>query len=267
MSSSSFVTPGAKKKNKNNKDGFKFDKISIHKGLIFSPKHLEDDDAHVSFDTKKIYMADSKWVVREKHIEKFDRSEDQSSCSFIAKCVGYIFHQSHNDASWQDFCQRIQSLSEKHNPECIQSLSEKHNPDCIQSLSEKHNPESAEHFYNFMAQSSKVGLAHQHQEEIFPSNVMSVTKPRGHHNDRDVNFRIQQARARDADHVHQAKRQCLSGNQKRVRFKKKEDDALLEGVEKFGEGKWKDILNEYKDVFHEKRTNVNLKDRYRNLKK
>jgi hypothetical protein len=69
------------------------------------------------------------------------------------------------------------------------------------------------------------------------------------------------ARARDAAHVHQAKR-----NPKRVRFERKEDVVLLEGVEKFGEGKWRRILDEYKDWFHEKRTNVNLKDRYRNLK-
>jgi hypothetical protein len=47
-----------------------------------------------------------------------------------------------------------------------------------------------------------------------------------------------------------------------------EDEALLEGIERNGIGKWQDILSDpqYGCVLAN-RTNVDLKDRYRNLKK
>ncbi|KAL3517958.1 hypothetical protein ACH5RR_020547 [Cinchona calisaya] len=54
---------------------------------------------------------------------------------------------------------------------------------------------------------------------------------------------------------------------KKRRFKRwstSEEDALRIGVEKYGRGKWKIILNEYRDVFEE-RTEVDLKDKWRNL--
>lgn len=51
----------------------------------------------------------------------------------------------------------------------------------------------------------------------------------------------------------------------RVRFTQKEVQNLLEGVKRFGVGKWKEILGCYE--FNEKRTTVDLKDKYRNIQK
>ena len=50
----------------------------------------------------------------------------------------------------------------------------------------------------------------------------------------------------------------------RVRFSKREVENLLEGVKRFGVGKWAKIANHYE--FHESRTNVHLKDKYRTMK-
>eukprot|EP00984_Skeletonema_dohrnii_P012751 scaffold5206_cov78-Skeletonema_dohrnii-CCMP3373.AAC.4 len=55
---------------------------------------------------------------------------------------------------------------------------------------------------------------------------------------------------------------------KRVPYSEEEKDALLQGVEEFGEGKWKKIRNHYADTFDlNMRTPVNLKDLYRTLTK
>lgn len=55
---------------------------------------------------------------------------------------------------------------------------------------------------------------------------------------------------------------------KRVPYSEEEKDALLKGVEEFGEGKWKKIRNHYADTFDlNMRTAVNLKDLYRTLTK
>lgn len=61
-----------------------------------------------------------------------------------------------------------------------------------------------------------------------------------------------------------------SWKQSRIRYSDKEKRCLLEGVERYGLGKWVEILNdvEYKKVFAKNdRTNVNLKDLYRTLTK
>lgn len=49
-------------------------------------------------------------------------------------------------------------------------------------------------------------------------------------------------------------------------FSEDEENALIKGVQRFGEGKWALILKEYKSHFIE-RTGVNLKDKWRNIKK
>ncbi|KAL7541796.1 hypothetical protein ACHAXR_011227 [Thalassiosira sp. AJA248-18] len=55
---------------------------------------------------------------------------------------------------------------------------------------------------------------------------------------------------------------------KRIPYSEEEKGALLMGVEKIGIGRWNDILDYYQDVFKvNNRTNVNLKDLYRNLTK
>ncbi|XP_047313102.1 uncharacterized protein LOC124916431 [Impatiens glandulifera] len=43
-----------------------------------------------------------------------------------------------------------------------------------------------------------------------------------------------------------------------------EEDTLRDGVKKFGHGNWKSILEHYKDIFEE-RTEVDLKDKWRNM--
>ena len=50
-----------------------------------------------------------------------------------------------------------------------------------------------------------------------------------------------------------------------IRWTDEEVEFLKEGVERFGVGNWKEILRTYK--FHSRRTNVDLKDKWRNLKK
>ncbi len=40
---------------------------------------------------------------------------------------------------------------------------------------------------------------------------------------------------------------------------------LLIGIELFGMSKWKEILEKYRDHFHESRKSNDLKDKYRNL--
>jgi len=53
-----------------------------------------------------------------------------------------------------------------------------------------------------------------------------------------------------------------SGNSKRMRWTQEEESYLVDGVKKFGKSKWKFILSSY--TFRN-RTNVNLKDKWRNL--
>ncbi|KAL3759678.1 hypothetical protein ACHAWU_009825 [Discostella pseudostelligera] len=55
---------------------------------------------------------------------------------------------------------------------------------------------------------------------------------------------------------------------KRIPFTEVEKECLLKGVKKFGVGSWAKILDHYRDVFQvNDRSNVNLKDLYRNLTK
>ncbi|KAJ8751350.1 hypothetical protein K2173_016543 [Erythroxylum novogranatense] len=51
---------------------------------------------------------------------------------------------------------------------------------------------------------------------------------------------------------------------KMKRWSLEEEDALREGVKKFGKGNWKLILNSRRDIFAE-RTEVDLKDKWRNM--
>ena len=51
----------------------------------------------------------------------------------------------------------------------------------------------------------------------------------------------------------------------RVPFTAKEVEYLEEGIEKFGVGNWKEIIKHYK--FNPRRTNQDLKDKWRNLMK
>lgn len=56
--------------------------------------------------------------------------------------------------------------------------------------------------------------------------------------------------------------------QKRIPYSEEERQALLEGVEKIGRGKWREIRDEYADIFDvNQRSTVNLKDLYRTLNK
>lgn len=48
-----------------------------------------------------------------------------------------------------------------------------------------------------------------------------------------------------------------------TRFSRQEHEMLVDGIRKFGVGNWKRILCAYE--FHEKRTAVDLKDKYRNI--
>ena len=50
----------------------------------------------------------------------------------------------------------------------------------------------------------------------------------------------------------------------RISWTDEEVEALREGVDKHGKGKWKEILVEKRHVFQE-RTTVDLKDKWRNL--
>ena len=54
---------------------------------------------------------------------------------------------------------------------------------------------------------------------------------------------------------------------KKVRFSEDEAAALLEGVKQYGVGKWQKILSdpEWQGVFHKKRNNVDLKDKWVNM--
>ncbi|KAL4558443.1 hypothetical protein LXL04_036643 [Taraxacum kok-saghyz] len=56
----------------------------------------------------------------------------------------------------------------------------------------------------------------------------------------------------------------LVKQRRRKRWSTLEEDTLRTGVQKYGKGNWKLILNEYRDVF-EDRTEVDLKDKWRNL--
>ena len=49
----------------------------------------------------------------------------------------------------------------------------------------------------------------------------------------------------------------------RIAFSSEEEQYLKEGVKKFGVGCWMEILRTY--PFHPKRSNVDLKDKWRNL--
>ncbi|KAJ8768726.1 hypothetical protein K2173_023630 [Erythroxylum novogranatense] len=56
----------------------------------------------------------------------------------------------------------------------------------------------------------------------------------------------------------------LAKRRKMKRWSLEEEDALREGVQKFGKGNWKLILNSRRDIFAE-RTEVDLKDKWRNM--
>ncbi|XP_077375998.1 telomeric repeat binding factor a isoform X2 [Festucalex cinctus] len=59
-------------------------------------------------------------------------------------------------------------------------------------------------------------------------------------------------------------RSSVSGMKKRVKWTEEESRKLKQGVEKFGEGNWSRIKDYYKFTT---RTNVNLKDRWRTMRK
>ncbi|CAD24946.1 hypothetical protein [Encephalitozoon cuniculi GB-M1] len=46
-----------------------------------------------------------------------------------------------------------------------------------------------------------------------------------------------------------------------------EKEALLKGVKEFGRGKWKEILEKYRDVFNESRRHIDLSDKLRVINK
>ncbi|KAI3749806.1 hypothetical protein L2E82_20422 [Cichorium intybus] len=56
----------------------------------------------------------------------------------------------------------------------------------------------------------------------------------------------------------------LAKQRKKKRWSTLEEDTLRTGVQKYGKGNWKLILNMYRDIF-EDRTEVDLKDKWRNL--
>lgn len=56
----------------------------------------------------------------------------------------------------------------------------------------------------------------------------------------------------------------LTRKRKKRRWTTIEEDTLRTGVQKYGKGNWKLILNMYRDIF-EDRTEVDLKDKWRNL--
>jgi len=55
-------------------------------------------------------------------------------------------------------------------------------------------------------------------------------------------------------------------NNKKLSWTQEEEDALIRGVKKFGEGNWIIILSSYKAIFHPFRTSTHLEDKWRNLK-
>ncbi|XP_014499417.1 uncharacterized protein LOC106760502 [Vigna radiata var. radiata] len=60
------------------------------------------------------------------------------------------------------------------------------------------------------------------------------------------------------------KSNAFTKRRKTKRWSHLEEETLKNGVEKFGRGNWKLILNAHKDIFEE-RTEVNLKDKWRNI--
>ncbi|ADM10928.1 uncharacterized protein Eint_010650 [Encephalitozoon intestinalis ATCC 50506] len=46
-----------------------------------------------------------------------------------------------------------------------------------------------------------------------------------------------------------------------------ESEALIKGIKEFGHGKWKEILEKYKDVFKEDRKHIDLSDKFRVMSK
>ena len=62
-----------------------------------------------------------------------------------------------------------------------------------------------------------------------------------------------------------AKRAKTGEAVKRVQWTYEESVNIWKGVQKYGEGNWKDILESYK--FHSSRTNVGVKDRWRTMVK
>ncbi|KAJ0628893.1 putative transcription factor MYB-HB-like family [Helianthus annuus] len=56
----------------------------------------------------------------------------------------------------------------------------------------------------------------------------------------------------------------LVRQRKKKRWSPLEEDTLRTGVQKYGKGNWKLILSMYRDIF-EDRTEVDLKDKWRNL--
>jgi len=54
---------------------------------------------------------------------------------------------------------------------------------------------------------------------------------------------------------------------KRIPFTEEEEEYLTLGVKMFGAGEWAKILGHYGSHFHPKRTNIHLKDKWRNMTK
>uniref|UniRef100_A0A0E0LQ77 Uncharacterized protein n=1 Tax=Oryza punctata TaxID=4537 RepID=A0A0E0LQ77_ORYPU len=63
-----------------------------------------------------------------------------------------------------------------------------------------------------------------------------------------------------------AKPSPAAAHKTRKKWSEKQEKTLLEGVQKYGKGNWKDIKMAYPDVF-EDRSTVDLKDKFRNLER
>lgn len=61
------------------------------------------------------------------------------------------------------------------------------------------------------------------------------------------------------------KRMSSPSRFRRKRWSEEEEQMLINGVKEYGEGKWAEILEHY--GFSAMRTNIDLKDKWRNLKK
>lgn len=59
--------------------------------------------------------------------------------------------------------------------------------------------------------------------------------------------------------------QVKEKRKERVNWSPEEVNALKQGIQKWGPGKWAVILRDYADEFHESRISVDLKDKWRNI--
>ena len=64
---------------------------------------------------------------------------------------------------------------------------------------------------------------------------------------------------------HKGKTSMHKKNAKKVKFSENEENFVIEGVDEYGVGNWKEILQAY--PFHKSRTNISIKDKYRTLLK